>query len=140
MYILDTEHLTLLQMGGAQSLKLQLKLGAVPADQIATTIINYEEQMRGWLSRAAQAKTTVRLISAYAHLQTHIETFSAIPIVPFDQKAADEYERLKKLRLRVGAMDLKIAAVALANQATVLTRNLSDFNKVPGLRIEDWSV
>jgi tRNA(fMet)-specific endonuclease VapC len=37
-------------------------------------------------------------------------------------------------------MDLKIAAIALANDATLLTRNLSDFRKIPGLRIEDWTV
>jgi len=34
-------------------------------------------------------------------------------------------------------MDLKIAAIALANDATLLTRNLSDFNKVPDLHAED---
>lgn len=35
-------------------------------------------------------------------------------------------------------MDLKIASIALANDATVLTRNARDFGKVPNLRIEDW--
>ena len=37
-------------------------------------------------------------------------------------------------------MDLKIAAIVLANGATLLSRNLSDFRKVPGLKVEDWTL
>ena len=37
-------------------------------------------------------------------------------------------------------MDLKIASIAIANDALLLTRNLSDFSKIPGLRVEDWSL
>jgi tRNA(fMet)-specific endonuclease VapC len=37
-------------------------------------------------------------------------------------------------------MDLKIAAIALAHKATLLSRNLRDFSRVPDLKVEDWSV
>jgi tRNA(fMet)-specific endonuclease VapC len=37
-------------------------------------------------------------------------------------------------------MDLKIAAIALANEATLLTRNLVDFGRIGGLKAEDWSI
>lgn len=40
--------------------------------------------------------------------------------------------------MRIGTMDLKIAAICLAHDATLLTRNLVDFEKVPGLRVENW--
>jgi tRNA(fMet)-specific endonuclease VapC len=56
----------------------------------------------------------------------------------FDEAAAQEFERLRKLRVRIGTMDLKIAAIALANDALLLSANLRDFKKVPGLRIESW--
>jgi tRNA(fMet)-specific endonuclease VapC len=37
-------------------------------------------------------------------------------------------------------MDLRIAAIALTRQFTVLSRNLVDFQKVPGLLVEDWTL
>ena len=51
MFVLETDHLTVLERGGAQSLPLQLRLSQIPAREISTTIVNYEEQMRGWLAR-----------------------------------------------------------------------------------------
>jgi len=35
-------------------------------------------------------------------------------------------------------MDLKIASIAIAHSATLLTRNRRDFEVVPGLHVEDW--
>jgi tRNA(fMet)-specific endonuclease VapC len=48
------------------------------------------------------------------------------------------YELRKKNR-RVGANDLKIAATAMEHEAVLVTRNQSDFEKIPGLEFEDWS-
>lgn len=48
------------------------------------------------------------------------------------------FRELGALRTRVGSMDLRIACIALAHDATLLTRNLADFEKVPGLRVENW--
>ena len=139
MLILDTDHLTLLERGGSATLPLQLRLDQVSAGEIATTVITYEEQMRGWLSRAAQANTVTKMLAAYARLQTHIETFQGIPILPFDAAAGAEFERLRRSHVRLGTMDLRIAAICLVRDATLLTRNMADFSKVPGLRAEDWS-
>jgi tRNA(fMet)-specific endonuclease VapC len=132
--------LSLLERNSADSLGLQIRLENVPADQIATTIVNYEEQMRGWLEHAARANSRERLLNAYSRLWIHVETFRGIPLLPFDERAVDEFEKLQKARIRIGSMDLKIASIALANQAVLLSRNLSDFDKVPGQRVEDWSV
>jgi tRNA(fMet)-specific endonuclease VapC len=96
--------------------------------------------MRGWLARAAQANSPARLVSAYARLQKHIETFKVIPVVPFDEAAAEELEGLRQARVRIGTMDLRIAAICLARRATLLSRNLGDFGRVPGLRVEDWTL
>ncbi|HZP84643.1 MAG TPA: PIN domain-containing protein [Chthonomonadaceae bacterium] len=78
-------------------------------------------------------------VAAYQRLKRRLEVYCRIAVVQYDEKAAAEFERPRQAKIRTGTMDLKIAAIALANNATLLTRNLSDFGKVPDLRAEDWS-
>ncbi len=139
MRILDTDHLTLVERGGSAAFSLQLRLSQVPVNEIGTTIVNYEEQMRGWLSHAARAKTPVQLQEAYALLEEHIATFQDLAVLSFDAEAADHYSALIQARIRIGAQDLRVAAICLANDATLLSRNLKHFQQVPGLKVEDWS-
>lgn len=112
----------------------------MPTNNVYTTVIPYEEQMRGWLAIAARARTTTQLLEAYVSLDRHIATFKRIPTLSFDGYAAVEYDRLRQNRLRVGAMDLKIAAIVISNHATLSTLNVRDFEKIPDLVVEDWSV
>ena len=59
-------------------------------------------------------------------------------LFPWDAEAADLFVNLRRQGLRIGTMDLKIACVALAHDATLLSRNTTDFTEVPGLRFENW--
>jgi tRNA(fMet)-specific endonuclease VapC len=68
-----------------------------------------------------------------------VENYRVIPLIDFDSTAAVPFQRLKKSRLRIGTMDLKIAAIALAHGATLVTRNRVNFQRVPGLNVEDWT-
>jgi len=141
MVVLDTDHLTLLQWEyDSPRNRLQTRLDELGADQKGTSIISYEEQIRGWLAHVSQARTMADQIRAYAKLQRHLESFQRIPVVGFDEAAVSIFQRLKKSRLRVGTMDLKIAAITLAHNATLLTRNSADFRLVPGLKFEDWTI
>ena len=58
--------------------------------------------------------------------------------VPFDEAAARQFDDLRRQKLRMGSRDLKIATTALFNHALLLSANLSDFERVPGLRVENW--
>lgn len=68
-----------------------------------------------------------------------MDRYRNIEVLGFDNRAATEFQRLQSLKIRIGAMDLKIAAIAFSHNATLLSRNLKDFSKVPGLKVEDWS-
>jgi tRNA(fMet)-specific endonuclease VapC len=139
VYLLDTNPMSLLDRGGTAGESLRARLRTVPPDDVATTIISYEEQTRGWLARIAQLRTAERQVAAYRELRRQLLNYCLIAVVDFDERAATEFERLRRARIRIGAMDLKIAAIALTHEATVLSRNQTDFGKVPGLRVEDWS-
>lgn len=114
------------------------RLAGVPPNEVFTTIITYEEQTRGWMAYAARARTVAQEVEAYRKLERHIGIYRLTQVLGFDERAGDELKRLRAARVRIGAMDLKIAAIALTHDATVLTRNLRDFSRVPSLRVEDW--
>ena len=63
-------------------------------------------------------------------------------IVDFDSEAAIEYAKIKSALRRsgeiIGELDMQIAAIALANRMTVVTNNLKEFERVGGLRVENW--
>ncbi len=138
MYVLDTDHMSILERGGTPALTLTLKLSALPDSEIATTIISYEEQCRGWLAKTAREKDEA-LIRAYVQLGEHLEIYAGMNVLPYDHRAHAIFLTLQSRKIRIGTQDLEIAAIALANDATLLTRNLSDFGKVSDLKAEDWT-
>lgn len=67
-----------------------------------------------------------------------LETLARWTILPLDDESSAAFDSLTKQRVRIGTNDLKIAAITLAHDATLLTRNSRDFAKVPGLKFENW--
>jgi tRNA(fMet)-specific endonuclease VapC len=141
MVILDTDHMSLLEWATIDdAVRLLARLDPLAAQDKATTIVTYEEQTRGWLTYLTKARTVAQQIDGYRKLRRHLDVYRPIRVLDFDQGAAIEFQRLNKARLRIGTMDLRIAAIALAHDATLLTRNLRDFSKIEGLKVEDWTV
>ena len=135
-HLLDTDMLTLFQHGHA---KVSARCALAPPGSLAITIITVEEQFLGWYTRARQAKRDDEIASAYDRMTEFAGFIKQLPIVSFPAKAIQEYRQLKVLKLNVGKKDLCIAAIGRELSATVVTGNLSDFGRVPGLVVEDWS-
>ena len=80
--------------------------------------------------------------------QTRLDTLKAFVdsfvSLPFDDKAAEIYGRiraeLERIGTPIGPNDLMIAAIALANNVTLITHNTKEFRRVQGLALEDWEV
>ena len=137
MLILDTDHLSELDRGTALSETLKRRLAATQLP-VATTIVSVEEQLRGRLASLARARDARKLIDLYSRLQTVIVDLGNWWISPWTDTSADVYEKLAKSRLGIGTMDLRIASIVLAANATLLSCNLKDFQRVPDLKVEDW--
>ena len=137
MLVLDTDHLVELDRGSSQGAALQRKLEDA-GDEVATTIISAEEQFRGWLAQIHRQRDPHEQIATYQRLQRRMAFFAAWHVLPWDTDAADILQGLRRQRVRIGTMDLKIASIVLAHDATLLSRNLRDFQQIPNLRVEDW--
>jgi len=139
MFVLDTDHMSVLEWDNEGSAPLRERLADLDPDEVATTIVSYEEHMRGWMAYIARARTVAQQVEGYKRLRRHLENYRQVPILDFDEDSAREFQRLRRARIRIGTMDLKIAAIVLVRNATLLSRNRGDFEKVPGLVVEDWT-
>ena len=108
------------------------------ADIPAVPIVCVEEQCKGWLAKIHQTRTVHLQIPAYERLTELFQFFAEWEIVCLDTAAADIFDQLRQKKIRIGAQDLKIAAIALTHDALLLSANLRDFRHVPGLRVESW--
>ena len=137
MYVLDTDHLSEIISESRPGMSLKNQLTGVDAD-VATSIVAFEEILRGWLAKIHHEPKPRQQIPAYDRLFKLLGAFASWEVFVWDADCVDIFERLTNQRVNVKPMDLKIATIALRNNATLLSRNLKDFQRVPGLDVEDW--
>jgi tRNA(fMet)-specific endonuclease VapC len=136
-FLLDTDHVSLQERGDPH---VRRRLESIPADEIAVSVVTVEEMIRGRLAILSRRPAGKARVHAYQKLLETVAFFNAVPVVPFDLACERKFQELRARKLQVGSQDLRIAATALVHDLTVVTRNRRDFARVPGLRLEDWSV
>ena len=112
------------------------------SDEGAVTIVSRIQVLQGRFAMLLKAADGAELLRAQQWLDLTVRNLAAIPkVVSIEDRVVDEFDRLrhnKKLK-KIGRADLLIAAITLANRATLVTRNLKDFRNVAGLRLENWA-
>ena len=137
MVILDTNHYSEFYRGSEEGVRLRQRI-VVERSVVVISVPTLEEALKGRLAQASVA-TNGKLIQCYARLQEEVKALNNWLVLPWSEVSATHFQKLKpSLRTKVGTQDLRIASIALAFDAIVLTRNLVDFEKVPGLRVENW--
>lgn len=137
MLILDTNHYSEIERRSRPGQLLEERLRAAE-DEAFITIITPEEVLKGWMAVLQPHRHQDHGVRAYADFHHSLDGFRDWFILPWSEDSAAIYARLKGSRLHVGTKDLCIASIALEYEATILTRNIADFAKVPGLKVENW--
>jgi len=82
--ILDTGHLTAIQRQTEPACTiLSSRLQTFENEDVCTTIISFEEQMRGWLAVIARSKNIEQEVNAYERLNSLLEFFGSVPVLDF---------------------------------------------------------
>jgi len=137
MILLDTDTFTLHQFGHEQVSRRIQAAREIPA----ITIITQIEVLRGRYDALIKAEDAARVLRAQQGVKASVAHLALFEIIPFDAAAGTIFDRLLKTKglRRLGRGDLLIASMVLANKATLVTRNRKDFQKVPGLQMENWA-
>ncbi len=138
MILLDSDHVSILiDHRDARRKPLLARLGAT-VDERALPIVVVEEQLRAWLGEIRRTNEVHRQIVPYLRLLKSLDFLLRWKMIGWNELAADQFKRLRKSGVRIGTQDLKIACTALASDALLLSANLRDFERVPGLQVADW--
>ena len=130
MYLLDTDVCIEYLRGSNAGIRDRL-LALSPSDVSLCSIVKAELLFGAHNSQKVAA-----------NLRRLREFFQAFPSIPFDDRAADRYgsvrAHLRREGKDVGSNDLMIAAIAVEHDVTLVSHNQREFDRVPGLRFEEW--
>ena len=137
LWIFDTDHISLWQTNHPT---IRQRLLRTDPKTFAVTVISFEEQIRGRLGEINRITSDTSLVTSYSNLQATDTFFKNLNVLPYTSEAQALFKQLRKQRVRIGTRDLRIAAIALSVNSTIVTRNRRDFEQVPKLQIEDWTI
>jgi tRNA(fMet)-specific endonuclease VapC len=137
LWILDTDCVSLFLEGNQQI----RETAASKFPDVAITIITVQEIFNGWAGKINDPSQADKLVWLYTKLWRTTEFFKKVTILNFTETARTCHQNLlsesKSLTKKRLEKDMRIAAIALANDGILVTRNVRDFSSIPNLHIED---
>lgn len=141
MILLDTDMMTTLHAPPSPARdRLVQRLAAADAvgEEVVVSVVSFEEQMRGWMSVISRAQDAAGQVPGYERLHRLLDQYHEMRVLDFAAAAAAHFQALRSAHRRANTMDLKIAAIAIAHDAVLLSGNARDFAAVAGLRFEPF--
>ena len=117
------------------------RLADIPARLQAIPVIVVEEVLRGRLNFIRQAQTArkrSKLTEAYHLFERSFADLRTQQILAYDDAADEVFGRWRKQGIQTPTNDLRIAAICVSQQATLVSRNRKDFEELSGLTVEFW--
>jgi tRNA(fMet)-specific endonuclease VapC len=140
LYIFDTDHASM----WLENQTNVRRNAEIFRSEIAITIVTVQELFNGWIGKLNHPSSANQQVQLYRKLSRVVAYLKKMSVLDFDESADQvfcqlllENPPLRKNRIQ---KDMRIASIALANDAIVVTRNYRDFVQVPNLKILDWSV
>lgn len=140
IYLLDTDTVTHAHRARL-GVRERIDAARAAGDVVAVGLVTRIEVLSGRFEAVLKAADGGGIARAQELLRSSEEYLAQFPVIPFNEAAASEFDRLRddKWVRKVGRKDFLIACTALGRNATVVTRNTKDFAHVPGLKLENWA-
>ena len=137
IYTLDSDILTL-AAHGVTKVRFNIQQARV-GNLVTLTEFVHVEALQGRFEFLRKAADGIQLAIAINRMRQTQDALKAYPILEFNDAACVQFDELRVTKLKIRRADLLIACIALAHDATLVTRNVKDFAKVPNLKIENWA-
>lgn len=132
MYLLDTNACIRVLNGSSPRLVARMQRHR-PSELVLCSVVKAE--LTFGARKSSDPARNLRVLGRF---------FEPLVSLPFDDNGAEAYGtirfELERSGLPIGANDLLIAATAVAHAAVLVSHNVREFSRVPGLSLEDWEV
>jgi tRNA(fMet)-specific endonuclease VapC len=139
MYLLDTSIVSNFLDERRYYPQLTEQILSKPPDRIFISVITIEEILRGALATIHKAKQTNFVTNAYQYFEELFLALHSFQILSYTAEAEQIYRSLPTKVKRIGTQDCRIAAIACSKKYILVTANVTDFETIGIVNVEDWT-